>query len=36
MVFVVTFDPEPERMPHDDEDVGPIELVVVIGWRKKT
>lgn len=33
MVFVVTFDPEPEQMPQDDEVVEELELVVVTGWR---
>ena len=33
MVFVVLFDPEPERMPADDADVGEMELVLVTGWR---
>lgn len=33
MVFVVTFDPEPERMPAEDESVDETELVVVTGWR---
>ncbi len=34
MVFVVTFDPEPDSMPKDDDSVGDVELVVVTGWRK--
>ena len=34
MVFIVTFDPEPERMPADGESVGETELVVT-GWRLK-
>ena len=29
MVFVVAFDPEPETMPTDDEDLGELELVLV-------
>ena len=33
MVFVVTFDPEPEQMPEDDDLVEELELVVVTGWR---
>jgi hypothetical protein len=33
MVFVVVFDPEPEVMPRDDEDLGELELVVVTAWR---
>jgi hypothetical protein len=33
MVFVVTFDPEPEGMPSDEEGVGDIEVVLVTGWR---
>ena len=35
MVFVVAFDPEPERMPSNDDDLGDIELVLVTGWRIK-
>jgi hypothetical protein len=35
MVFVVTFDPEPEKMPADDDDLGDVELVVVTGWRMR-
>jgi hypothetical protein len=30
---VVTLDPEPERMPTDDESVDVLELVIVTGWR---
>ena len=33
MVFVVTFAPEPEKMPTDTEGVGELELVLVTGWR---
>jgi hypothetical protein len=33
MVFVVTFDPEPERMPADADSVEELELVIVTGWR---
>jgi hypothetical protein len=33
MVFVVVFDPEPDELPADGEDVREIELVVVTGWR---
>jgi hypothetical protein len=33
MVFVVTFDPEPTRMPAGDDDVSDLELIVVTGWR---
>ena len=33
MVFVVAFDPEPETMPADEEDLGELELVLVTGWR---
>jgi hypothetical protein len=33
MVFVAVFDPEPEKMPADDEDLGDVELVLVTGWR---
>jgi hypothetical protein len=33
MVFVVVFDPEPERMPADGDDLGDVELIVVTGWR---
>src|SRR5579859_4013804 len=32
MVFVAAFDPEPEKMPADDEDLD-VELVLVTGWR---
>jgi hypothetical protein len=34
MVFIVTFDPEPDGMPNVDDDVSEIELVVVTGWRR--
>lgn len=33
MVFVVTLDPEPDRVPGADEPLGDLELVVVTGWR---
>jgi hypothetical protein len=33
MVFVVTFDPEPEQMPDEATDIGELELIVVTGWR---
>jgi len=33
MAFVVTFDPEPERMPADDEELGDLELIVVTGMK---
>ena len=33
MAFVVAFDPEPETMPADDDEIGDTELVVVTGWR---
>jgi hypothetical protein len=33
MVFVVTFDPEPEKMPTAEESVDELELVIVTGWR---
>jgi hypothetical protein len=33
IVFVATFDPEPEGMPGDEEDLGELELIVVTGWR---
>jgi hypothetical protein len=33
MVFAVAFDPEPEAMPADGDDLGDTELVVVTGWR---
>ncbi|MGO8999951.1 MAG: DUF4258 domain-containing protein [Polyangiaceae bacterium] len=33
MCFVVTFDPEPERLPAKDEDVSEVELVVITAWR---
>jgi hypothetical protein len=33
MVFVAVFDPEPERMPGDGDDLGDLELCVVTGWR---
>jgi hypothetical protein len=33
MCFVVTFDPEPEKLPGKDEDVSDVELVVVTAWR---
>ena len=33
MVFVVTFDPEPEKMPANDESVDELELVIVTGCR---
>lgn len=35
MVFVVTFEPEPEGMPEEAEDVSQLELIVVTGWRLK-
>jgi hypothetical protein len=35
MVFVVTFDPEPEEAPAKDDDVGNLELIVVTGWRTR-
>jgi hypothetical protein len=33
MCFVVTFDPEPEKLPGEDEDLSEVELVVVTAWR---
>jgi hypothetical protein len=33
MVFVATFDPEPEALLTDDDDVGDLELRLVTGWR---
>jgi len=33
MCFVVTFDPEPARLPGTDEDASEVELVVVTAWR---
>jgi len=33
MVFVVTFDPEPDGVPGADEPLGDLELVVITGWR---
>jgi hypothetical protein len=33
MVFVVTFDPEVNTMPKDDDDVGDTELILVTAWR---
>ena len=33
MVFVVVFDPEPERLPENDLELGDIELLLVTGWR---
>lgn len=33
MVFVAVFDPEPERMPAEGDDLGDVELVLVTGWR---
>jgi hypothetical protein len=33
MVFVIAFDPEPEAMPAEEDDVGDLELIVVTGWR---
>ena len=35
MVFVVTFDPEPDAMPADGDELGDVELIVVTGWRMK-
>ena len=35
IVFVATFDPEPEAMPADSEDLRDMELVVVTGWRRR-
>lgn len=35
MVFVVAFDPEPDRMPTDDQDLEDMEVVLVTGWRMK-
>lgn len=35
MVFVVTLDPMPDRMPAPDDDLGDVELVLVTGWRIK-
>lgn len=36
MTFVVVFDPEPERMPADEDNLGDMELVVVTGWRSRS
>lgn len=33
MVFVITFDPEPEKMLTEEESVEDLELVLVTGWR---
>jgi hypothetical protein len=30
---VMAFDPEPEQLPGDDEDLSEVELVVVTAWR---
>jgi len=34
LVFVVTFSPEPDRLPTDEE-LADMDLVVVTGWRKR-
>jgi len=34
IVFVATFDPEPEGMLSDEDDLGELELIVVTGWRR--
>jgi hypothetical protein len=36
MVVVATFDPEPDRMPDDDDELGDLELLVVTGWRLRS
>ena len=36
MVFIAAFDPEPDGMPEDDDDVGDVEVVVVTGWRLRS
>lgn len=33
MCFVVTFDPEPDALPGQEDDVSDVELVVVTAWR---
>lgn len=33
MVFVVEFDPEPEKLPGASEDIQDLELVVITAWR---
>ena len=35
MVFVAAFDPEPNQMPAEEDDLGEIELGLVTGWRIK-
>ena len=36
MAFVISFDPEPDRVPTDDKELGEVELVVVTGWRVRS
>lgn len=36
MVFVVTFDPETDVVPDDDQPVGDVELIVVTGWKLRS
>lgn len=33
MCFVVTFDPDPEVLPDEGDDLSEVELVVVTAWR---
>jgi len=35
MVFVVVLDPEPDRMPGEQDELGELELIVVTGWRMR-
>jgi len=36
IVFVVTFDPEPDEVPAAGDDLGEPELVIVTGWRLRS
>ena len=35
MTFVATFEPEPEAVPKDEDDLNELELVLVTAWRNK-